>query len=57
MFDRFYQADASRSDKHHFGLGLSIVKDLVQLHRGTITLSDSGAGGACFTVELPLQSR
>ena len=53
IFDRFYQADSSRNDKQHFGLGLSIARELVLLHHGTITLTDSEKGGSCFTVELP----
>ena len=53
VFDRFYQADSSRSDKRHFGLGLCIAKELVQLHRGTISLSDNPQGGCCFTVTFP----
>ena len=53
IFDRFYRGDSSRSDKQNYGLGLSIAKELVQLHGGAISVSDSPEGGACFQVRLP----
>lgn len=53
IFDRFYQADKARSSKSHFGLGLSIAKELVCLHKGTITVTDNPKGGSCFSVILP----
>ena len=55
LFDRFTQSDSS-SNRYHggLGLGLSIVKQLVELHSGTITASSDGVGqGATFTVRLP----
>lgn len=57
IFDRFYQADRSRTDKQHFGLGLSIARELVQLHGGTIQVSDEPGGGACFSVSFPVGGR
>ena len=55
VFERFRQAD-SRSSREHggLGLGLAIVRELIELHGGTIVASSEGAGsGATFTVRLP----
>jgi PAS domain S-box-containing protein len=58
MFDRFRQADASTTRKHGgLGLGLSIVKQLVELHGGTISVKSAGRGtGATFRITLPLMA-
>lgn len=50
IFDRFYQADSARSDKQHFGLGLSIARELTKLHGGTIDVGEDEKGRCCFTV-------
>jgi PAS domain S-box-containing protein len=56
LFDRFRQADSSTT-RHHggLGLGLSIVRHLVELHGGRVQAASLGNGkGATFTLELPL---
>jgi CheY-like chemotaxis protein/two-component sensor histidine kinase len=56
VFDRFRQADASATRRHGgLGLGLSIVKQLVELHGGRIAATSAGKGqGSRFLVTLPL---
>lgn len=52
VFDRFRQAEGTK--KSGLGLGLAIVRHLVQLHSGTVAVESPGVGqGATFTIKLP----
>ena len=56
VFDRFRQADQKTSRQHGgMGLGLAIVRHLVEMHGGTVSANSDGEGkGATFTVQLPI---
>ena len=55
VFERFTQSDSSASRRHGgLGLGLALVRELVELHGGTVRVASPGLGqGATFTVLLP----
>jgi len=55
IFDRFWRADKSRSERTHSGLGLAITKQLIHAHGGTIEAQSEGlpGKGTTFIVELP----
>ena len=58
VFDRFRQADSSTTREHGgLGLGLAIVRHLVELHGGTVLARSEGEGkGAEFIVQLPISA-
>jgi signal transduction histidine kinase/ActR/RegA family two-component response regulator len=57
IFDRFTQADSSPTrGAGGLGVGLSLVRELVERHGGDIRVSNDPAGGAIFTVRLPLHA-
>jgi signal transduction histidine kinase len=56
IFERFRQGDAGQ-EQGGLGLGLAIVRHLVELHGGSVSVASEGVGtGATFTVQLPLRS-
>lgn len=54
IWNRFYRADKSRSDSFGFGLGLFIVKYIVRLHKGDITVESKMGRGTSFLITLPI---
>ena len=56
IFDRFYQADPARFGEGT-GLGLAMVREIAQIHGGTVAVSSSPGEGSTFTMSLPAGER
>ena len=54
IFERFFRADPSRTDSSHSGLGLSMVKWILEAHGGTIQAESVPGKGSAFRFRLPL---
>jgi signal transduction histidine kinase len=56
IFDRFFTVDKARSRKSGgAGLGLSIVKTIIEKHRGRVIATSAPSQGSAFTLTLPQQ--
>lgn len=55
IFESFYQVNES-DHKSSSGIGLALVKELVTLHKGTISVKNNSVSGSCFTLILPIVS-
>ena len=53
LFDRFYRADASRSEKPGYGIGLSIAKKTAELHKWQLSVSGTEDQHICFSLQVP----
>lgn len=55
VFSRFWRADAGRTrESGGLGIGLSVVKEIVELHNGWVQVEGRKGEGACFTIHIPL---
>ena len=55
IFDRFYQVEPSLTRRYEgMGLGLSIAKDMVELHNGRVWVESVAGKGSRFTIVLPV---
>lgn len=55
IFDRFYQVDSSHTREHEgTGIGLSLTKELVELHKGDIEVESEEGRGTVVTIKIPL---
>jgi signal transduction histidine kinase len=56
IFDRFYRVNPSRSEQSGSGLGLSIARQIVEMHHGTISVISTPRKKTTFTITIPLLS-
>ncbi|NJO12446.1 MAG: ATP-binding protein [Gammaproteobacteria bacterium] len=57
VFERFFRADPSRSTSTgHAGLGLSIVRGIIELHGGAVAVQSAPGCGARLSFELPIRA-
>lgn len=54
IFDRFYRADSSRTNRIGYGLGLSLAKKIVELSHGELSVTSTPGQSTIFTVLLPI---
>ena len=57
IFDKFIQSRRTKTGAGGTGLGLSICREIMAAHQGRVWAENRPAGGAVFTVELPLAGR
>ena len=58
IFDRLYRGDPARANiVSGYGLGLSLAREIVQAHKGSIKAYNAPQGGAVFSIQLPLERR
>lgn len=57
VFGRFYQYKGEEGPYIGSGIGLHIVKEFVELHEGTVTITDNVPAGSVFTVQLPVRGK
>lgn len=55
LFTSFYQIDSAVSTDHGSGIGLSLVREFVNLHNGEINVESEPGKGSCFTVLIPVK--
>jgi two-component system, OmpR family, heavy metal sensor histidine kinase CusS len=57
LFDRFFRVDAARGRENQgAGLGLSLAREIVRAHQGSLVLEESSAGRTCFCLALPARA-
>lgn len=58
VFERFYQVDPSRhSDQPGQGIGLAVVKSIIEAHQGTVEIKSEVGSGTTFIITLPLKQK
>ena len=55
IFDRYYSNENKAIKTDSIGLGLALTRELVKLMNGTIVAKNNDTGGACFTVNMPIE--
>lgn len=56
IWERFYRADQSRSERQHSGLGLSMVKWIAEAHGGSVSVRSREGAGSMFLFRIPLEA-
>lgn len=56
VFDRFFRADSSRTGHRGYGLGLALAKNIVELHKGELSVTSQAGKDTTFSFELPTKN-